>query len=183
MIATDLKTGKIFKEDGFPFRVDKYSFSKVARGGATVRVKARNLLTGQVIEKSYNGNTKVEEADMSRRVVSYLYEDNGYVFMDPATYEQFTIPRDIVGDTSYYLVPGGEVSVLSFENKPIAVEVANTIILEVTYTEPGYKGNTVTNTLKDATMSNNMSVRVPTFIKIGDKIKVDTRTGEYISKA
>ena len=183
MIPTDLKTGRIFKDDNQPFRVEKYSFSKVARGGATIKVKARNLLTGQVLEKSYNGNARVEDAQMSKKSVQYLYEDNGFIFMDPVTYDQFTIKKEILGDTSYFLMPGSEVQVLYFEGSPISVEIANTLVLEVTYTEPGFKGNTVTNTLKDAVLENNLTVKVPTFIKIGDKIKVDTRTSEYISKA
>ncbi len=183
MNTTDLKTGKIFKDGGEPFRVEKYTFSKVARGGATIKVKARNLLTGQVLEKSYNGNARVEDAQMSKKTVQYLYEDNGFIFMDPVTYDQFTIKKEILGDTSYFLMPGSEVQVLYFEGSPISVEIANTLVLEVTYTEPGFKGNTVTNTLKDAVLENNLTVKVPTFIKIGDKIKVDTRTAEYISKA
>lgn len=183
MLATDLKTGKIFKEDGYPFKVEKYSFSKVARGGATIRVKVRNLITNQVLEKSYSGNVKIEDAQMSRKPAQYLYEDNGYVFMDPVTYDQFTIPHDIIGDLHYYLVAGETADILYFENKPISIDIPNTMVFEVTYTEPGFKGNTVTNTLKDATLSNNLTTKVPTFIKIGDLVKIDTRSGEYISKA
>jgi len=183
MLATDLKTGKIYKEDGFPFKVEKYSFSKVARSGATVRVKVRNLITNQVLEKSYNGSTKVDDAQMSRKPAQYLYEEHGFVFMDPSTFDQFTLEKDIVGDLHYYLVAGETADILYFENKPISIDVPNTMVFEVTYTEPGFKGNTVTNTLKDATLSNNLTTKVPTFVKIGDLVKIDTRSGEYVSKA
>ncbi|EKD99403.1 MAG: hypothetical protein ACD_22C00266G0005 [uncultured bacterium] len=182
--ATDLKTGRIFKEDGYPYLVLKYEFTKTARAGATIKVKARNIITGQVLEKGYLGSTKIEEADISRKTAQYLYkEGTGFVFMDPDTYEQFNISEDLMGDQARFLVEGDNVIVMYFENKPISVDLPTTLDFEVTYTEPGYRGNTVSNVYKDATLSNGAIVKVPTFIKIGEKVKIDTRDGSYVSKA
>lgn len=184
MIATDLKTGRIYKEDNAPLLVLRYDHIKSARGGANVKVKVRNLINGNVLEKGYDGSARVEEADVSRKNAQYLFkENNGYVFMDPTTYEQLTIPTDILGDSAQYLMEGETVQVVFFEDNPISVELPNSMVFEVTYTEPGFKGNTVSNVYKDATLHNGSSAKVPTFIKIGDKVKIDTRTGEYISKA
>ncbi len=184
MIATDLKTGSIFKENGAPFVVLKYEHIKSARSGANVKVKARNLLTGQVLEKSYLASAKTEDADVRRQNAQYLYKDGtSYAFMDPDTYEQINIREEIVGDQYQFLKEGEKVQVMYFEDRPVSIELPITMIFEISYTEPGFKGNTVSNVYKDAVLDNNATVKVPTFIKIGDKIKVDTRTGEYISKA
>jgi elongation factor P len=182
MIATDLKTGKIFKEDGYPYQVVKYEFTKTARAGATVKVKARNLVTGSVLEKGYLGSFRVEEADITRKNAQYLYKENGYVFMDPNNYEQFTISQDIIGDQARFLMDGANVIVMYFEDKPISVDLPITLDFEVSYTEPGYKGNTVSNVLKEATLDNGAVIKVPTFIKIGDRVKIDTRSGDYVSR-
>ncbi|MFA6981418.1 MAG: elongation factor P [Patescibacteria group bacterium] len=184
MIATDLKTGAIFKENDTPFLVLKYFHVKVSRGSATVRVKVRNLLNNSVLEKSYMASTRMEYADVVKRNAQYLYNDQiGYVFMDPETYAQFTIPEDVIGEQAAFLLEGIVVQVMYFEDEPVSVELPNSLVFEVAYTEPGYRGNTVTNVLKEAKLPNGTVVRVPPFIKIGDTIKVDTRTGEYLSKA
>ncbi len=183
MLASDLKTGTIYKEDGKPWVVTRYSHVKSARGSATVKVKAKNLLTGQVLEKGYPSTQPVENADVGRKNVQYIYQSNGFVFMDPDSYEQFTLPEDIIGESARFLVEGTLVQLMSFEGNPVSVELPNSMIFEVTYTEPGFKGNTVSNVYKDATLNNNAVVKVPSFIKIGDNVKIDTRTGDYVSKA
>lgn len=183
MIATDLKTGTIFKESGQPYKVEKYSHSKVARGGATVKIRARNLITGQTIDKTFNGNVKFEEADTFKKNAQYLYRDNGYVFMDPDTYNQFTVTEETLGESKNFLIEGETVQVLYFEGKAVSIELPNSIVYEVKYTEPGHKGNTVSTVYKDAELSNGYIAKVPTFIKKGDKVKIDTRTGDYVSKA
>jgi elongation factor P len=183
MIATELKTGKIYKEEEQPFLVLKYDHIKSARGGANVKVKVRNLITGAVLEKSYLASGRVEDADVIRKNAHYLYKDKGYVFMDPETYEQVTIPEEVVGDSARFLSEGDTAQVLYFEGRPVSLDLPNNLVFEVVYTEPGYKGNTVSNVYKDAKLNNEAVVKVPTFIKIGDRIKVDTRTGEYVSKA
>ncbi len=184
MIATDLKTGTIFKENGAPFVVLKYEHIKSARGGANVKVKARNLLTDQVLEKSYLATAKTEDADIRRQNAQYLYkEGNKFMFMDPDTYEQISISDDTIGEQSQFLKEGEKVQVMYFEDRPVSVELPITMIFTIKYTEPGFKGNTVTNVYKDAVLDNDAKVKVPTFAKIGDSIKIDTRSGEYISKA
>ena len=184
MIVTDLKTGTIFKESGQPFLVVKYEHIKVSRGSANVKVKAKNLITGQVLEKGYVASAKVEDADVRRKNAQYLYRDgNTYNFMDPDTYEQFNISEDTIGFSAQFLKDGEKVQILYFEDRPVSVDLPVTVVFKVTYTEPGFKGNTVSNVLKDATLENGAKVKVPTFIKIDDIVKIDTRDGSYVSKA
>jgi elongation factor P len=184
MLATDLKTGRIFKDNDQPFLVVRYEHIKSARGGATIKVKAKNLLSGSVLEKSYLNSSRVEEADVLRKNAQYLYKDEGsYVFMDPDTYDQMNFSPEVVGEAVRFLMEGEVCQVLYFEGRPVTVDLPNNLVFEVTYTEPGFKGNTVSNVLKEATLNNGAVVRVPTFIKIGDKVRIDTRTGDYVSKA
>ena len=183
MLATELKTGIIFKENNAPNMVMKYTHTKTARGGATVKVKAKNLITGQVLEKSYLATAKVENADVKRKNAQYLYQDKDYIFMDPTTYEQGSITEKTIGNAQKFLMEGESVQVLYFEDKPVSVELPITMNFKVEYTEPGHKGNTVSNVQKDATLENGAKVKVPTFIKIGDCIKINTREGNYVSKA
>lgn len=183
MLASELKTGTIYKEANSPFEVLKYSHTKTARGGATVKIKARNLITGQYMEKTYLSSAKVEDADVKRKNAQYLYKDNDYIFMDPDTYEQFSVSGKALGEEKKFLVEGQKVLVMYFEEKPVSVELPITMNFKVQYTEPGHKGNTVSNVMKDATLENGAKVKVPTFIKIGDSIKINTREGVYVSKS
>ncbi|MBN1162717.1 elongation factor P [Patescibacteria group bacterium] len=183
MNVTDLKTGTVYKEGNDPVVVVKYEHTKTARGGATVKVKVRNLITGQVLTKGYSHTARVEDADISRKKMQYLYKDNDFIFMDPNSFSQVSIPLDIIGDSEKFMSEGENVMIMYFEDKPVSIELPNTIVFEIKYTEPGFKGNTVTSTFKDATLSNGTNVKVPMFIKIGDKVKIDTRTGTYVSKA
>jgi len=181
--ASELKTGVVFKDNNTPYKVEKYEHSKTARSGATIRLRVRSLLDGSVAEKVYSSVDNVEEADIFKKSLQYLYKDSFYVFMDPVTYDQEELSEEVIGDNKYYLKENEKVTVMYFEGNPVSIEVPNSMVFEVQYTEPGFKGNTVTNTFKDATLVNGMVVKVPTFIKIGEKIKVDTRTGEYMSRA
>lgn len=181
--ASELKTGVVFKDGNTPYKVEKYEHSKTARSGATIRLRVRSLLDGSVAEKVYSSVDMVQEADIFRKTLQYLYKDSFYVFMDPSTYDQEELSEEIIGDNKFYLKEGEKYIIMYFEDAPVSVEVPNSMVFEVEYTEPGFKGNTVTNTLKDAKLTNGLEVKVPTFIKIGDKIKVDTRTGEYMSRA
>lgn len=183
MLATSLKTGTIFKEDNYPWLVDKYEHTKTGRGGATVMVMARNLITGQVLEKRYKSTSKVEDADTIRKNAQYLYKDSKYNFMDPTTFEQFSISKEVIGDNVRFLQEGESVQLLYFEGKPVTLELPKTMIFEIEETPPGFKGNTVSNVYKDATLTNGTKVKVPSFAKRGDKIKINTTTGEYVSKA
>lgn len=184
MLATDLKTGVVFKEDGIPFQVLKYSHIKSARGGANVKVKAKNLLSGAVFEKGYLATAKVEDADVTRGNVQYLYNDGtNFIFMKPDTFEQFELSKDLVGEAADFMLEGENASIMYFEGKPVSIELPKSVVFEISYTEPGHKGNTVTNSYKDATLTNGTQIKVPMFIKIGDKVKINTETREYVSKA
>ncbi len=184
MIVTDMKTGSVFKENGQPFLVIKYEHIKVSRGSANVKLRVRNLVTGQVLEKGYIASAKMEDAYVVRKSAQYLYKDNdSYVFMDPDTYEQVYITEDTIGETSRFLKEGENVQVMYFEDMAISVDLPNSLVFEVTYTEPGFRGNTVSNAYKDATLDTGVVIKVPPFVKIGDKVKVNTQTGEYSSKA
>ncbi|MBU1132700.1 elongation factor P, partial [Patescibacteria group bacterium] len=123
------------------------------------------------------------DAYLDRRTSQYLYKDDGYIFMDPKTYDQFTIPSSVIGDSGKFFKEGDSIQILYFEGKPIEVELPKSLVFKIEYTEPGFKGNTVTNAFKDAKLENGTDIKVPGFIKIGDKVKIDTRSGEYISKA
>jgi elongation factor P len=183
MIATDLKTGTVFKENNSPWKVEKYAHIKAARSGASVKVKARNLLTDEVREMSFLGGVHIEEANVERSNAQFLYHADGYFFMDPKTYDQFEIPEKVLGDQAKYLKDSEIVQVMYYEGDPVSIDLPNSIVYEVTYTEPGYKGNTVSNVYKDAELDSKFTAKVPAFVNIGDKVKIDTRTGEYISKA
>lgn len=183
MQATDLKTGTIFQEKGIPFKVEKYEHIKVARGSANVKVKARNLINGNVIQKGYLSSDKVEDADVITKNAQFLYKrGNNFVFMDPNSYEQVSIPQKIVGEDAKFIGKESEVRVLYFEGSPIAIELPKTVVFEVEYTEPAQRGNTVSNAFKDAKLVNGAIVKVPMFIKISDKVKINTDSGEYVSR-
>lgn len=182
--VTDLKVGTVFKENENPFLVLRQDLIKLARQGAYIKVKAKNLLTGSIVERSWHSNLSVEDADIYKRNSQYLYKDgNNFIFMDPATFEQEIIPEILIGDDKLYLKEGEVVQVMFYEDRPIAIELPVNLVYEVTYTEPGFKGNTVSNTYKPATIETGATVKVPLFVNIGDKVKVDTRTGEYVERA
>ena len=150
MVVTDLKNGTIFKDNGQPFVVVKYQHVKISRGSAQVKVRAKNIITGQVLDKSWQSTAHVEDAFVENKNAQYLYRDSGYVFMDPVNFNQFTIPEDVVGESAKFLKEGEKVLVKYFEGTPVSIDLPITMIFEIKYTEPGFKGNTVTNVYKDA---------------------------------
>jgi elongation factor P len=145
MLATELKTGTIFKMNNQPYLVLKYEHIKLGRGSANVKIRAKNVVTGQVIDKGCVSTEKFEDADVFRKNAQYLYKEKGYIFMDPDTYEQFEVSEELLGDSARFLLEGQTVQVQYFEGKPILVDLPISMVFEVTYTEPGYKGNTVGN--------------------------------------
>ena len=182
--ATELKNGVAFLLNGKPYQVLKYSLIKMGRGGAIVKVSARNLESGSNEEKSFSSNIAVEEVRTSKRRLQFLFKDPSSVtFMDPKTYDQVEIPRSVLGDDLAYLKEGENIDVLFWEDKPLSVILSPNVILTVTDCDPGVKGNSATNIYKPAVLENGLSLKVPLFIKKGDKIKVDTRTGEYLERA
>lgn len=180
---TDLKKGTLIQLDGKPYRVIEYSQKVMGRGGSIVNVRLKGLLDGAVIPKTFKGSERVESAQVENRTVQYLYSDGGtYHFMDGVTFEQFELPADLIGEASTFLKEGNEVALQSFGGKVINVELPNNLFLVVTYTESVVKGDTTSSVLKDATLETGRTLKVPAFIKIGDVIKVDTRTGEYLER-
>jgi elongation factor P len=177
---TDLKKGAVVQIDGKPFRVTDYNQKVVGRGGSIVNVKLKNLVDGSVIPKTFKGQERIETADVSSRSVQYLYSDaTDYHFMDPETFEQFQLSADIVEDAKGYLKEGESLSLQSFDGTIINVELPKNVYLLVTYAENVTKGDTTSSVLKDATLETGLVVKVPSFIKTGDVISVDTTTGDY----
>lgn len=179
-----LKVGVTFTEEGTPYRVTKYDFTKMGRGHATIKIKARNLFTGAIETKGYISGNMVEDIMLDKKHLQYLYrdEDKAY-FMDPSSFEQIEIPIKILGDDYLYLVEGEKAWVLFWEETILGVELSATVIVTITETEPGARGNTVSNVLKPAKTASGLSVMVPLFISEGDSIKVNTETGEYTGRA
>lgn len=180
---TDLKKGALIQLDGKPYRVVEYSQKVMGRGGSIVNVRIKNLIDGSVIPKTFKGSDKLEPAHVDNRTVQYLYNDGStYFFMDGATFEQFELPSDMVEDAAPYLKEGNDVTLQFFDGRVINVELPNNLYLEVTYAENVVKGDTTSSVLKDATLETGLVVKVPAFIKVGDVIKVDTRTGDYLER-
>ena len=181
--AGDFRNGVTFEMESQVYRVVDFQHVKPGKGAAFVRTKLKNVITGAVLEKTFNPTEKVEEAQIDRKDMQYLYNDGEvYYFMDSETYEQLPLNKDELGDTLKYLLDNMIVKILSYKGKVFGIEPPMFVELEVTYTEPGFKGNTSTGTLKPATLETGYSVNVPLFVEIGDKIRIDTRSGEYMER-
>lgn len=181
--STDLKNGIVFKEDNQTWQVLNYEHIKMGRGSGTIKVKVRNLKTGSVTEKSFITGARVEEADVEKKKAQFLYRDGeAFYFMDQISFEQFSLSEAVAGGEAKFLKDGLEVNLIVSDGEALAVELPNSLIYEITDTGPGEKGNTVSNVYKDATLNNGLVVKVPMFAKNGDKVKVDTRTGQYIER-
>jgi elongation factor P len=180
---TDLKKGTVIQLDGQPFKVIDYNQKAMSRQGSIVNVRLKNLMNGAVIPKTFKGADKIEPADMSNKAVQYLYNDgSNFFFMDPETFEQFEIAADTVDEAAKYLKEGDSATLQLFNDRIIAVELPKNLYLAVTYTENVVKGDTTSSVLKDATLETGLVIKVPAFIKQGDIVKVDTRTGEYLER-
>lgn len=181
---TDLKANTKIELDGEPFVVAEYQHAKMGRGGAVVRTKLRNLRTGAMVAKTFQGSDKVTPAKLSTRKGQYLFgEGASYTFMDTADYEQFTLDVKVVGDAAKFLKDGIEVDLLDFKGTVIAVELPIKVAYKVTETDPGLKGDTAAGGSKPAKLESGATVSVPLFIRVGDMVKVDTRNGQYVERA
>jgi elongation factor P len=181
--TNDLKNGMTLDLDGTLFQVIEFQHVKPGKGGAFVRTKLRNVKTGAVIEKTFNAGVKVGLAIVERRDMQYLYGDgSGHVFMDLRTYEQVHVPGEVMGAAADYLTEAGEAQVAMHQGAPISVDLPASMILTVTKTDPGVRGDTRTGSLKPATLETGIVVNVPLFVEEGERIKVDTRSGEYIER-
>jgi elongation factor P len=182
--AIDLRRGMaVSYKDGIWICVDN---QKVAKGNwrSYQVIQLKNLTTGQLIEDRYRTDEGFEQAMLDRKPMEYLYSDNsGHVVMDPQSYEQVALPKELLGTDEVYLQPNIQLQVAFVDGRPVVVELPNTVELTVTDTPPGIKGATATNQMKEALCQGGARVKVPPFVEIGTKIKVDTRTGEYLSRA
>ena len=184
MTAGEFRNGVTFEMDGQVQQVIEFQHVKPGKGAAFVRVKMKNVVTGAVTETSFNPTAKFEEAFVERREMQYLYNEGDlYYFMDNETYEQIPISKDTLGDDFRFVKENENGKVLSYKGSVFAVEPPLFVELEITETEPGVKGNTATNVLKPATVETGAVVKVPIFIEQGERIQIDTRTGEYLGRS
>ena len=184
MVSTnDLKNGMVLDLDGQLWSVIWFQHHKPGKGNTVVRTKLKHVLSGKVVDRTFNSDTKVDTASVDRREMQYLYNDgSGYVFMDTTTYDQVTIGEEIVGDAKNYLLENQVAVVALHEGTPLYIDLPASVELEVTYTEPGLQGDRSTGGNKPATVETGMTVQVPLFITTGEKIKIDTRDGSYLGR-
>lgn len=182
--ATELRAGTAFLYEGKPFKVTKYQLIKMGRGGATVRVNCVNLETFSNVEHAFSSNLSFDLITLNKRKLQYLYKDNEVAFfMNPSNYDQIEVPLTILGNDIYYIKEGDECNILFWGERAMSVDLPPKVILEVIECDPGVKGNSASNFLKSAKMENGLDVKVPLFIKSGEKIVVDTRSGDYVERA
>lgn len=181
--TTDIKNGQVLKIEGQLWSIIDFQHVKPGKGGAFVRTKMRNVLTGRVLEKTYNAGAKIETATVDRRDYQYLYQDGeDYVFMDLSDYDQLTVPGTVVGDTAGYMLENQNATIAMHEGAPLYVELPPSVTLEITYTEPGLQGDRSSAGTKPATLETGKEIQVPLFVNQNTKVKVDTRTGEYLGR-
>ena len=182
--AGDFRNGVTFDMDGNVVQVIEFQHVKPGKGAAFVRTKIKNVITGSVVERTFNPSDKFPTAFVERKEMEYLYEDSGlYYFMDTETYENVPINESILGDSFKFVKENTTVKVLSYKGSVFGIETPNFVELTITTTDPGFKGNTATNATKPATLETGAEISVPLFIEEGDLIRVDTRTGEYMERA
>ena len=182
--TNDLKNGLVLNLDGELWTVVEFQHVKPGKGGAFVRTTLKNVLSGKVVDKTFNAGTKVDTATVDKRTMQYIYVDGeDYVFMDLETYDQIPVSGGTVGEAANYLLPEAEVTVATHEGVPLYIELPTSVVLEVTYTEPGLQGDRSTGGTKPATVETGATVQVPLFVTTGEKIKVDTRDGHYLGRA
>lgn len=181
--TNDIKNGVVLSLDGQLWSVIEFQHVKPGKGGAFVRTKMRNVRSGKVVDKTFNAGTKIDFATVDRRDYSYLYQDGeNYVFMDTSDYDQVTVPGATVGDAAHYMLEGTEVQIAMYEGEALSVELPPSVILEVTYTEPGLQGDRSSAGTKSATLETGFDIQVPLFLEVNTKVKVDTRSGDYLGR-
>lgn len=179
---TDLKTGVVFEENDEPWLVLEYQHSKTGRAGAVMRTKLKNLATGSTVQKTFQGSDKFLPVQLERKRAQYLYEDNGYIFMDSTTYDQFNLSGETVGGAMSYIKEGEEIQLVFYKGRPISIDLPIKVKLKVAEAPGTDKGNTATAATKQATLETGLIVNVPLFIKPGDTLVVDTRDGSYVER-
>ena len=181
--TNDLKNGMVLVIDGNLWAVVEFQHVKPGKGPAFVRTKIKNVLSGKTVDKTFNAGVKVETATVDRRDMQYLYQDGAdFVFMDVSTYDQVTVAGDIVGDAANFLLEGQTATVAMHEGTVLYIDLPASVVLEVTYTEPGLQGDRSSAGTKPATVETGYEIQVPLFLETGTKVKVDTRSGEYLGR-
>ena len=181
--TTDIKNGAVLKIDGNLWSVVEFQHVKPGKGGAFVRTKLRNITSGKVVDRTFNAGAKIETATVDRSDYQYLYQDGeDYVFMDMKTYDQINVPATVVGDAANYMLESQTATIAMNEGNPLYIELPASVVLEITYTEPGLQGDRSTGGTKPATVETGYEIQVPLFLETGTKIKVDTRTGDDLGR-
>lgn len=184
MVSTnDLKNGMVLDLDGQLWQVLWFQHHKPGKGNTVVRTKIKHVLSGKIVDRTFNSDTKVDTATVDRSDMQYLYNDGeSYVFMNNETYDQINVPLDVVGEAKDYLLENGTATVATHEGNPLFVELPASVELEITYTEPGLQGDRSTGGTKPATLETGKQIQVPLFITTGERVKVDTRDGSYLGR-
>lgn len=181
--VTDLRNGTFYKEGKDILLVLTYEHVKTGRGSGNIKLKVRNIRTGAVVEKSFITGARVDEANVEKKKAQFLYrEADNFNFMDPVSFEQFSIPAQVIGDQAKYLKDGLDVILIVSEGEALGLELPMSLIYTISETGPGERGNSVSNVFKEAVLDNGLVVKVPMFMNIGESVKVDTRSGEYIER-
>jgi len=181
--TSDIRKGLKIMMDGAPFTVVEFQFVKPGKGAAFTRTKVKNLLTGAVLERNFRSGEKFEPANVETKTMQYLYKDaDSFVFMDTTSYDQVQIPDTTIGDSADFMPENINVEVLFFQDRAVGVTLPNFIEQAITETEPGFRGDTSTGATKPAKISTGATINVPLFIGVGDIVKIDTRTGEYLER-
>lgn len=181
--VTELRAGTVFEEAGNLYVVLSYEHIKMGRGSANIKVKVRNIRQGSTTEKGFTNGARVNNVQVFKRDVQYLYRDGeSAYFMDPVSFEQITIPLSLIGNDAAYLKEGENFNVSFLDKEALALNLPPKMDFVISDADPGVKGNSASNIYKDATLDNGLKTRVPLFIKVGDKVRIDTRTGEYSQK-
>ena len=181
--SNDLKNGMVLMIEGQLWAVIEFQHVKPGKGPAFVRTKLRSVISGKVVDKTFNAGAKIETANVDRRDMQYLYNDgSGYVFMDTSDYDQLSVPAEVVGDVANFMLENQNATVALHEGSALYVELPPSVALEITYTEPGLQGDRSTGGSKPATLETGYQIQVPLFIENNTRVKVDTRTGEYLGR-
>ncbi len=181
--TNDIKNGTVLDLDGQLWQVLWFQHHKPGKGNTVVRTKIKNIVNGKTVDRTFQADTKIDMAQVDRSDMQYLYEDGtGYVVMDTTTYDQLTIPAEVVGDAKDYLLEGMTITVATHDGNPLYIDLPASVELEVTYTEPGLQGDRSTGGTKPATLETGKQIQVPLFITTGEKVKVSTESGEYLGR-
>ena len=181
--TADIRNGVVLSIDGQLWNVIEFQHVKPGKGGAFVRTKLKNVVSGKTVDRTYNAGAKIEIENVDRRDFTYLYNDGeGFVFMDATDYDQLTVSSTVVGDAANFMLENQAVTIALNNGNPLYIDLPASVVLEITYTEPGLQGDRSTGGTKPATVETGYEIQVPLFLETGTKVKVDTRTGDYLGR-